>query len=94
MTATGELGKKRKKTKRLTNNPANDIEPAWSPDGTKIAFTQRPDGIDFEIYVMNADGSDLANIPPTSRRPLSRLVARRHQARLRQRPRRRLAKST
>ena len=24
---------------RLTNNPAADGEPAWSPDGTKIAFT-------------------------------------------------------
>lgn len=31
----------------------------WSPDGTRIAFSQEPDG---EIYVMNADGSDLRNI--------------------------------
>ena len=22
----------------LTNNPAFDFDPAWSPDGTKIAF--------------------------------------------------------
>ena len=23
---------------RLTDNPANDFDPDWSPDGTKIAF--------------------------------------------------------
>ena len=31
-------------------------DPAWSPDGTKIAFTTDRDG-NFEIYVMNADGT-------------------------------------
>src|SRR5213082_3058241 len=42
---------------RLTNNPADDILPAWSPDGTKIAWsTNRPGGSNYEIYVMNADG--------------------------------------
>ena len=24
---------------RLTNNPSNDRDPDWSPDGTKIAFS-------------------------------------------------------
>lgn len=42
---------------RLTNNPAPDSSPRWSPDGTKIAFL-RSNGLTFDIYVMNADGSN------------------------------------
>ena len=41
---------------RLTNNDANDIFPAWSPDGSKIAFQSYRDG-QAEIYVMNANGN-------------------------------------
>jgi dipeptidyl aminopeptidase/acylaminoacyl peptidase len=41
---------------RLTNNSSDDDLPAWSPDGTKIAFCSVRDG-NWEIYVMNADGS-------------------------------------
>ena len=41
---------------RVTNNPALDYAPSWSPDGTKIAFYSRRDG-NREIYVMSADGS-------------------------------------
>ena len=40
---------------RLTNNPASDYDPAYSPTAQKIAFTSKRDGND-EIYVMNADG--------------------------------------
>ena len=46
---------------RLTNNPDYDVEPDWSPDGTKIAFVTRRDR-NFEIYVMNADGSNPTNL--------------------------------
>jgi Tol biopolymer transport system component len=46
---------------RLTNDIANDVGPAWSPDGTKIAFSSNRDG-NNEIYVMNADGSNQINI--------------------------------
>jgi dipeptidyl aminopeptidase/acylaminoacyl peptidase len=41
---------------RVTNNPANDIAPSWSPDGTKIAFASGRDG-NGEIYTVNADGT-------------------------------------
>jgi len=42
---------------RLTDNSYWDLYPAWSPDGTRIAFLSKPDN-DFDIYMMNADGSD------------------------------------
>lgn len=44
----------------LTNNAARDVNPSWSADGSKIVFTSNRDGnYDlFQIYVMNADGSN------------------------------------
>jgi Tol biopolymer transport system component len=42
---------------KLTEDPERDINPSWSPDGKKIAFASKRDGI-FNIYVMNADGSN------------------------------------
>jgi Tol biopolymer transport system component len=41
---------------QLTDGPWPDFLPAWSPDGTKIAFTREFRG-SAEIFVMNADGS-------------------------------------
>ena len=48
-----------------TDNPAVDMQPAWSSDSDKIAFVSNRDG-NFEIYVMKADGSQqvrLTNSP-------------------------------
>ncbi len=48
---------------RLTNHPARDTQPAWSPDGGKIAFTSdRRNGFSLEIFVMNADGEKLVQL--------------------------------
>jgi TolB protein len=41
---------------QLTDDPAEDDFPTWSPDGTSIAFVSQRDG-DREIYLMEADGS-------------------------------------
>lgn len=41
----------------LTNNPANDGEPVWSPDRTRIAFDSDRSG-NYDVWVMNADGSN------------------------------------
>jgi Tol biopolymer transport system component len=46
---------------RLTNSVAWDEYPAWSPDGTNIAFASLRDG-NYEIYVMNADGSNVRRL--------------------------------
>jgi Tol biopolymer transport system component len=47
--------------KRLTDNLAWDLSPAWSPDGQRILFTSYIKDMNpsvQEIYVMNVDGSE------------------------------------
>jgi hypothetical protein len=48
----------------LTNDPGFDgWRPAWSPDGTQIAFfSTRDDPVNDEVYVMNADGSNVRRL--------------------------------
>jgi len=36
--------------------------PKWSPDGTQIAFDGEPGGCLFEVYIIQADGSDMRKI--------------------------------
>jgi TolB protein len=46
---------------RLTRDPAQEFDPAWSPDGTKIAFS-RFTGRRYQIFVMNADGTNAVQL--------------------------------
>ncbi|MDP6697990.1 MAG: hypothetical protein QF558_09570, partial [Acidimicrobiales bacterium] len=46
---------------QLTDNDDGDWHPAWSPNGKQIAFESDRDG-DEEIFVMNADGSDVVSL--------------------------------
>ncbi len=43
------------------NGAALDIDPAWSPDGTRIAFASNRDG-NFDLYTMAADGTDVQQV--------------------------------
>jgi len=52
----------------LTNTPGfNEGQPAWSSDGTRIAFTSDQDEVPpfRDIWVMDADGSNQTNLTPT-----------------------------
>jgi Tol biopolymer transport system component len=44
---------------RLTNNAAADEDPAWSPDGTQIAFIRDMGTWGGNLCIMNADGSNV-----------------------------------
>jgi tricorn protease-like protein len=47
--------------RRLTNNTAADIHPAWSPTAQRIAFVSNRDG-NYEIYTMAPDGTDVQRL--------------------------------
>jgi TolB protein len=49
---------------RLTDGPARDCQPSWSPDGRHILFSSdraHPGG-DSDLYVMNPDGSAITRL--------------------------------
>jgi Tol biopolymer transport system component len=51
---------------RLTEMPKNfDGMPAWSPDGERIAFGTDRDGGDWELYVMDSDGTHQRRLTST-----------------------------
>ncbi len=45
----------------LTNDPAHDVNPFWSPDGKRIAFLSDRAGY-MQVFTMNADGSDVFQV--------------------------------
>jgi len=49
-------------TKISTDDGRNYSTPDWSPDSTKIAFSSGQSNSDWEIFIMNADGSDEVQI--------------------------------
>lgn len=46
---------------RLTADPADDRDPAWSPDGRELAYSSRRDG-NWEIYVLNLQSGETRRI--------------------------------
>lgn len=46
---------------RLTNHPADDRDPAWSPDGTRVAFSSNRDG-NWELYILRIDTGALLRL--------------------------------
>ena len=47
--------------RRITDTNWSDEFPKWSPDGKRIAFSANPGGR-YQIYTMNADGSDVRQV--------------------------------
>ncbi len=46
---------------RLTNDPAVDRNPVWSPDGRFVAFTSNRDG-NWELYILDVTSGDLQRV--------------------------------
>ncbi len=62
----------------LTQDEFMDDQPAWSPDGTQIAYVSNADG--YGIYIMNQDGTGRTKIFDEGTAfsfPLGRLMAHR-----------------
>jgi imidazolonepropionase-like amidohydrolase/Tol biopolymer transport system component len=51
---------------RLLGGAAFDMQPRFSPDGTRIAFTSDRDGL-WNIWTMKADGTDLKQVSKETR---------------------------
>ena len=46
----------------LTNDPADDFDPDWSPNGEQIAFVSKRIREEVHIFVMDADGGNVRQI--------------------------------
>jgi TolB protein len=57
---------------RRLSTGGGDGQPAWSPDGQRLAYISKEDG-NFEIYIINRDGSGksrLTNTPQSDGLPI------------------------
>ena len=45
----------------LTQHPAEDYDPTWSPNGKQILFSSNRDG-PFDLYLMDADGMNVRKV--------------------------------
>src|SRR4029434_5050463 len=46
---------------QLTSDPAEDSQPAFSPDGRQIAFCSTRSG-NWDIYIMDVDGKNVVQV--------------------------------
>lgn len=61
-----------KDARQLTDGPGTALDPAWSADGTMIAFSASREGSGSDVYVANADGTGAFKItddPASDRAP-------------------------
>ena len=59
-------------TSLTPDRTGRDADPAWSPDGNRIAFRRSTINSGFDVYVMNADGSNVERLvggPATEEKP-------------------------
>ena len=47
---------------QLTDNLISDDSPQFSPDGQKIVFRSKRENLSYDIFIMNADGTEQANL--------------------------------
>ena len=52
--------------RRLKKDKGVHVHPTWSPDGTQIAFVSGSRYRNKDLYVMDADGSNMRKIAPTN----------------------------
>ena len=50
----------------LTHQNAEPTTPAWSPDSSRIVFSNNPDDKPYELFTIGVDGKGLRSVVPTA----------------------------